>query len=147
VSALRSGNVASGEGIRDDVVHGIARRDNRVMALGVATVVVGTLIGRYVRGPTESATHLYLVILATSGYGKDWPYQAGEKVMDVLGKADLVGPGEWASAPGFIKALVKHPLMLCFMDELGDEISLVNSQNQNRFVSKIIGLLKKTYNA
>ena len=136
MSALRSGNVASGEGIRDDVVHGIARRDNRVMALGVATVVVGTLIGRYVRGPTESATHLYLVILAPSGYGKDWPYQAGEKVMDVLGKADLVGPGEWASAPGFIKALVKHPLMLCFMDELGDEISLVNSQNQNRFCVK-----------
>jgi len=58
-----------------------ARRPNRVMALGVATVVVGTVIGRYVRGPTESATHLYLIILAPSGYGKDWPYQAGERLL------------------------------------------------------------------
>jgi hypothetical protein len=35
-----------------------ARRPNRVMALGVALAVVGTLIGRRFEGPTGNATHL-----------------------------------------------------------------------------------------
>jgi hypothetical protein len=48
-----------------------AKRPNRVMALGVASVVVGTLIGHAVKGPTGSATHLYVIILAPTGYGKD----------------------------------------------------------------------------
>jgi hypothetical protein len=86
-------------------------------------------------------------MLAPSGYGKDWPLQAGEKLMDASGKSALVGPSEWASEPGFIKLLKRTPLMVCFVDELGDEISLVNSQGTNKFVSKILGLLKRGYNA
>src|SRR5262249_20585967 len=50
-----------------------ARRPNRVMALGVALAVVGTLIGRRVEGPTGCATHLYIFILAPTGWGKDHP--------------------------------------------------------------------------
>jgi hypothetical protein len=124
-----------------------ATRPNRVIALGVSVVTCGTIMGRYVCGPTESDTALYLIMLAPTGFGKDWPFQAGDRLFDRLGKIHLVGPGEWASAPGFIKALVKGPLMVCFMDELGDEIALVNAQGQNRWVSKIIGLLKKCYAA
>jgi hypothetical protein len=124
-----------------------ARRPNRIMALGVATVAVGTLIGRYVMGPTESATHLFLIILAPTGYGKDHPLQCGVKLMEALRRQDLLGPQEWASAPGFINRLERNPLMVCFMDELGDELRLVNSQSGNEFVRKIIGLLKKCYNA
>ena len=67
--------------------------------------------------------------------------------MDAVGAGDLLGPGEWASAPGFINRLNRNPLMACFMDELGDELSLVNNQNNNSFVTKIIGTLKKCYNA
>jgi hypothetical protein len=124
-----------------------ARRPNRVIALGVSVVTCGTIMGRFVRGPTESDTSLYLIMLAPTGFGKDWPYQAGDRLLDGLGKVHLIGPGEWASAPGFAKALIKTPLMVCFMDELGDEISLVNAQGQNRYVSKIVGLLKKCYGA
>ena len=124
-----------------------AKRPNRVMALGVASVVVGTLIGRHIEGPTGSATHLYLIILAPTGYGKDWPLQCGTKLMDAVGASDLLGPSEWASAPGFERRLARNPLMACFMDELGDELSLVNNHNSNAWVSKIIGTLKKCYNA
>jgi hypothetical protein len=48
--------------IVDWIVSG-ARRPNRVMALGVALGVVGTLIGRRVEGPTGCATHLYVFML------------------------------------------------------------------------------------
>jgi Protein of unknown function (DUF3987) len=137
-------------GLTGEIVEWIvrgAKRPNRMMALGVASVVIGTLIGRVVEGPTRSATHLFLIMLAPTGYGKDWPLQCGVKLMDAIGRSDLLGPQEWASAPGFIKRLKRNPLMVCFVDELGDELNLVNNQNGNEWVSKIIGLLKKCYNA
>jgi Protein of unknown function (DUF3987) len=137
-------------GLTGEIVEWIvrgAKRPNRMMALGVASVVIGTLIGRVVEGPTRSATHLFLIMLAPTGYGKDWPLQCGVKLMEALGRGDLLGPQEFASAPGFIKRLKRNPLMVCFVDELGDELNLVNNQNGNEWVSKIIGLLKKCYNA
>jgi hypothetical protein len=117
------------------------------MALGVSTVVVGTMCGRFIMGPTDSATHLFMIILAASGYGKDHPLQCGEKLMRLAGASHLVGPGEWASGPGWLRGLMRSPLMVCFMDELGDELSNVNNQKANAWVSKIIGELKKCYNA
>ena len=63
--------------------------------------------------------------------------------MEELGLSDLLGPGEWASSPGFWKRLRRNPIIVCFVDELGDELALVNNQGSNAFVSKIIGTLKK----
>jgi hypothetical protein len=49
-----------------DWIAATSRRPNRVLALGAAVSVVGTLIGRRVAGPTRSATHLYGVGVARS---------------------------------------------------------------------------------
>ena len=136
-------------GIVGDITEWIVRgatRPNRMMALGVGTVVVGTIIGRYVIGPTGSATHLYIVILAPSGYGKGWPFKAGRLLLREVNKL-LIGPGEWSSQVGFVEVLKRSPLIACFVDEIGDEISLLNSQGMNKFVSKTLGTLKKCYNA
>ena len=124
-----------------------AHRPNRMMALCAATVTVGTIIGRYVRGPTGSATHLYIIMLAPSGYGKDWPLIAGAKLLDAVGRPNLIGPSEWTSNVGLTQELEENPLMCCYVDEFGDEIATLNSQKQNPFVWKTLGLLKKTYNA
>src|SRR5262249_24211282 len=118
-----------------------------MMALGAATVVVGTLIGRYVIGPTGSATHLYIIMLAPSGYGKDWPLQAGEKFLKAVKKPMLIGPDSWSSEVGLQEVLKRSPLICCFVDELGDQLSLLTSQGTNKFVSNTLGLLKKCYNA
>jgi hypothetical protein len=131
--------------ITEWIVRG-ARRPNRMMALAVANVVVGTLIGRRIEGPTGSATHLYVILLAPTGYGKDRPLHAGAVLMDALGLSDLLGPHEWASAPGFEKLLKTKPLMICFVDELGDELSKVNKSG-NDWLKAVIGLFKKCYNA
>jgi hypothetical protein len=53
-----------------DWVTSTARRPNRILALGAAIVVIGTLIGRRVAGPTNSATHLYVVTVAPATAGK-----------------------------------------------------------------------------
>ena len=124
-----------------------ATRPNRMMALGVATTIVGTLIGRHVMGPTESATHLYLVMLAPTGYGKDWPLKAGQMLLRSVGKQALIGPDSWSSDVGFQLRLQEQPLLCCFVDELGDMIALLNSQDTNRFVSNTLSTLKRCYNA
>jgi hypothetical protein len=138
-------------GLVGDIVEWIAssaRRPNRMMALGVASVVVGTIIGRRIEGPTDSATHLYIILLAPTGYGKDHPLQCGSALMHAAGRCDLLGPGEWASAPGFVKRIKRNPLMVCFVDELGDELAKVSeSGGGGVWVTAITGLLKKCYNA
>jgi hypothetical protein len=136
-------------GLVGDLVEWIvagARRPNRMLALGVASVVIGTLIGRRIEGPTGSATHLFVILLAPTGYGKEHPLQAGPALMEAAGRLDLLGPQEWASAPGFINRLKRGPLMVCFVDELGDELSKINSGG-GVWLTAMIGLLKKCYNA
>jgi hypothetical protein len=118
-----------------------------MMALGVASTVVGTLIGRRFKGPTESATHLYVILLAPTGYGKDWPLRAGAALMDGVGAQDLLGPNEFASGPGLVKRLKRNPLMLCFIDELGDELAKIKIHSGNAWLRAVIGTLKKSYNA
>jgi hypothetical protein len=137
-------------GLVGDIVEWIVKgapRANRMMALGVAVTIVGTLIGRWIEGPGNCATHLYIIILGPSGFGKDWPLHCGEQLMIAVGAGELVGPGEFASSPGFLRHLSTNPLIICFIDELGDELSLINNQGGNDFVTKIVGTLKKCWNA
>jgi hypothetical protein len=124
-----------------------ARRPNRVMALGVALGVVATLIGRRVEGPTGCATHLYIFILAPTGWGKDYPLWCGNKLMIVVGAKSLLGPSEFVSGRGIIKYLKRNPLTLCIVDELGDVFQLINGQQDNPWVTDLIGHFKKLYNS
>jgi hypothetical protein len=68
-------------------------------------------------------------------------------VMEAVGAKALLGPQEFASAPGFLKSLAEQPLQLCLADELGDELLHINNQNGNTVVQKIFGELKKCYNS
>jgi hypothetical protein len=124
-----------------------ARRPNRVMALGVALGVVGTLIGRRVEGPTGNATHLYVFILAPTGWGKDYPLWCGNRLMIAVGAQPLLGPGEFVSGRGIIKYLKRNPLTLCIVDELGDVFQLINGQQDNPWVTDLMGHFKKLYNS
>src|SRR5262245_16670497 len=145
IEALTHGPGLVGQ-IVDWIVEG-ARRPNRVMALGVALVVVGTLMGRRFEGPTGCATHLYVFILAPTGWGKDHPLWCGNKLMIALGQERLIGPSEFVSGRGIIKYLKRNPLVLCIVDELGDVFQLINSQKDNAWVTDLIGHFKKLYNS
>src|SRR6516164_5783616 len=124
-----------------------ARRPNRVMALGVALAVVGTLMGRRFEGPTGNATHLYIFILAPTEWGKDHPLWCGNKLMIAVGAGGLLGPSEFVSGRGIVKYLKRNPLTLCIVDELGDTFQLINGQMDNPWVRDILGHFKKCYNS
>src|SRR5262249_34441687 len=113
-----------------DWIVSTAPRPNRMMALVVALGIVGTLIGRKVRGPTGTATHTYDAIIGITGMGKDHPLKCGQAIMKEVAP-DLLGPGEFASGPGFIKRLRRNPLMICFIDEFGDELDKIKNHGGN----------------
>ena len=89
-----------------DWITATSRRPNRVLALGAAVTVVGTLIGRRAAGPTRSATHLYAVGIAPTGSGKQhlldsiirlhgggqswWPHRAVEVLLPERGARPVV---------------------------------------------------------
>ena len=121
-------------------------RPNPMMSLGVSLVVVGTVIGRKIKGPQNCATHLYIIILAPSGFGKDDPLQCGRRLLTAFDE-DLLGVDEFVSSQGIWRFLRKHPLCCCFVDELGEQIALINDQKTNGFVGMVLSALKKCYNA
>jgi Protein of unknown function (DUF3987) len=121
-------------------------RPNPMMALGVALAVVGTVIGRRVKGPQDAATHLYMIMLAPTGFGKDDPLACGRRLLTALDES-LIGPDEFVSSQGLWRFLKEHPLCCCFVDELGDQIALINDQKGNGFVGMVFSTLKKCYNA
>jgi hypothetical protein len=124
-----------------------ARRPNRMMALAVALTVVGTICGRRVRGPTGSATHLYLVILGRTTLGKGHPMQSGPRLLRALGLGRLIGPSDFASGGGLERYLAEKPLMVMFIDELGDQLAKIKNQDGNVFVTDLKGILKRCWPA
>src|SRR5262249_8935229 len=111
---------------------------NRMMALGVGLAVVGGLISRRVLGPTNSMTHLFQVLLAPTGAGKQDPMQRGRDLIAAVVEEDaglILGDTTWQSAPGIEKMLEECPVRICFIDEVGDELVKINSNTGNAFVS------------
>ena len=137
-------------GVVGDIVDWIvatARRPNRVLALGAAVTVVGTLIGRRVAGPTRSATHLYVVPVGPTGAGKQHLVDAATALMRAAGAKSHIGPGEFISMPAVVNFILRKPLALCLQDEYGAFLRRITSKKASGFentVSKILRTLWAT---
>jgi hypothetical protein len=121
-----------------------ARRPNRVVALGVALTVTGTLIGRRVAGPTRSGTHLYAVAVGTTAHGKQHGINAANLLMHAAGASAHIGAGEYFSLPGVFNMLWEHPVSLCLQDEFGKFLQGVtdnNAKGWEKSVSRILRIL------
>lgn len=124
-----------------DWIVGGARRPSRALALGPAITLIGTLAGQVVKGPTNSATHLYAIGLAPSGAGKDFPLQAIKRILKASTLGGLIGPSEFISMPSVINFLQRQSLSLCAMDEIGAWLRRLNNKNASSYeqsVSKIM---------
>jgi hypothetical protein len=112
------------------------------MALIVAVSVIGTLVGRKVAGPSLSGTgtHLYALILATTGAGKDHYRKAAGKLLRAAGASHMVGADSFMSESAVYKFLERTPVSLCIQDEFGATLKKINisknSHEQN--VSKVL---------
>jgi hypothetical protein len=128
-----------------DWITATAKRPNRVLALGVAVTVIGTLIGRRVAGPTRSATHLYVLGLAPTGSGKQHPIDCLKVLMEGVKAADHLGPSEFISMPAVINFLQRKPLSVCAQDEFGAYLKRINGWKASGFEAGISKVLRELW--
>ncbi len=119
-----------------------SRRRQPELAIGAALALVGTLAGRQYQGPTESATHLYVLGLAPTGTGKDHALQQMARLLNAAKLSHHIGPSEFISMPAVVNFLMRKPLSLCAMDEFGSFMKRINGRNASGFESAISKVLR-----
>lgn len=128
-----------------DWICATARRPSRILALGAALTIVGTVAGRQFSGPTGSGTHLYVLLLARTGAGKDHPLQSIARLLQAASLGQHVGPSEYISMPAAIRHLTRSPLSVCPMDELGAFIQRINNRRASGFEAAISKVLRTAW--
>jgi hypothetical protein len=128
-----------------DWIEATAKRPNRTLALGAATSVLGTLMGRRVAGPTMSGTHLYTVALAPTGAGKDHNLRVIDPLLKAANAGHLVGPDEFMSQSAVVNLLQRAPLTLCAMDEIGAYLARIGHRKASPHEKSMTKILRTAW--
>jgi len=92
------------------------------------------LCGRKVRTVDDLRPNLYLLALAGSGSGKDFPRKVNTRVMFEIGHIHALGD-KFASGQGIQDALLRSPAMLFQNDEMDGVLRQINSDREAKMES------------
>lgn len=104
---------------------------NPVMAFCGAISLLSFLAGRKVRDSGDNRTNFYLLGLAHSSAGKDWPRKINTRIVHEVGLADGLGE-RFASGEGIQDALFQTPSMLFQTDEIDGMLQSINKAKDAR---------------
>jgi hypothetical protein len=104
---------------------------NKVMAFCGALSLLAVLAGRRVRDPGDNRTNLYLLGLAHSSAGKDFPRKLNMRVLQEVGMADCVGE-RFASGEGIQDSLFMTESMVFQTDEIDGLLQSINKARDAR---------------
>lgn len=104
---------------------------NPVMAFAGAISLLAFLTGRKVRDPGDNRTNLYLLGLAHSSAGKDWPRKINTRIAHAVGLSECLGE-RFASGEGIQDALFQTPGMLFQTDEIDGLLQSINKSKDAR---------------
>ncbi|MCC7409979.1 MAG: bifunctional DNA primase/polymerase [Phycisphaeraceae bacterium] len=113
---------------------------NPVMAFCGAVSLQAFLAGRRVRDPTDNRTNIYLLGLAHSASGKDWPRKVNVRIAHEIGLAEGLGD-RFASGEGIQDALYVKPSMLFQTDEIDGMLQSINKAKDARHEAILSTLL------
>lgn len=113
---------------------------NLVMAFCGALAFQAFLAGRKVRDVAGNRTNLYLLGLAHSATGKDWPRRINMRIAHQVGLAHGIAE-RFASGEGLQDALYTEPCMLFQTDEIDGLLRQVNGAQDARHESIVTQLL------
>ncbi|MGB7328728.1 MAG: DUF3987 domain-containing protein, partial [Rubripirellula sp.] len=113
---------------------------NPTLAFAGAIALLATLAGRKVRDPGDNRTNLYLLGLAHSAAGKDWPRKLNVQILHQVGLADCIGE-RFASGEGIQDALHLTPSMLFQTDEVDGMLQSIKKSNDARYENVLSTLL------
>lgn len=103
---------------------------NRTLAFAGALALQALLASRKVRTEGDIRPNLYLLALAASGSGKDWPRKIAKEILARAGYRDAVGD-KFASGEGIEDALLRSPAKLYLVDEVDQLLSTMASKKQD----------------
>ena len=118
---------------------------NTVMAFCGAISLQAFLAGRKVRDPGDNRTNLYLLGLAHSAAGKDWPRKVNTRIVHHVGMSGCLGD-RFASGEGIQDALFMNPCMVFQTDEIDGMLQSINKAKDARH-ENIMGTLLTMYSS
>jgi hypothetical protein len=118
---------------------------NTVMAFCGALALQAFLAGRKVRDPGDNRTNIYLLGLAHSAAGKDWPRKVNTRIVHQIGLEECLGE-RFASGEGVQDALFINPCMLFQTDEIDGMLQTINKARDARH-ENVMGTLLTMYSA
>ena len=118
---------------------------NVPLAFCGALALQAMLAGRKVRDPADNRTNLYVLALAYSSVGKDWPRKLNTAILHRVGLVDALGE-KFASGEGIQDSLLRTPTMLFQTDEIDGLLQSINKSQDARH-ENILGTLLTMYSA
>jgi hypothetical protein len=116
---------------------------NQVMAFCGAVALQSFLAARKVRDPGDNRTNLYLLGLAYSSAGKDWPRRINTSLLHEIGLGHCCGD-KFASGEGLQDALFLNPAMLFQTDEIDTMLQSISKSKDARYET-LMGTLLTMY--
>jgi hypothetical protein len=116
---------------------------NQVMAFCGAVALQSFLAARKVRDPGDNRTNLYLLGLAYSSAGKDWPRRINTSLLHEIGLGHCSGD-KFASGEGLQDALFLNPAMLFQTDEIDTMLQSISKSRDARY-ENLMGTLLTMY--
>lgn len=113
---------------------------NRPLAFVGALAMQSLIAARRVRDAMNCRTNLYLLALAHSGSGKDWPRKVNVRLAYLSGILDSIGD-RFASGEGLEDALAANPAMLFQTDEIDAMLQTIGKAKDGRGESIMASLL------
>lgn len=118
---------------------------NVPLAFCGALALQAVLAGRKVRDQADNRSNLYILALAYSSVGKDWPRKVNTHIMHRVGMVNALGE-KFASGEGIQDALFLTPAMLFQTDEIDGLLQSINKARDARH-ENIMGTLLTMYSA
>ncbi len=118
---------------------------NEALAFCGAVALQAVLAGRKVRDQADNRTNLYLLALAFSSVGKDWPRKVNTHILHRVGLVHALGE-KFASGEGIQDALFLTPALLFQTDEIDGLLQSINKARDSRH-ENIMGTLLTMYSA
>jgi hypothetical protein len=114
-----------------DFVLGSAPYPNVGLAFCGAIALQSYLCGRKVQTSTDLRPNIYLLALASSGTGKDFPRKVNSRVLFEIGHIAALGD-KFASGQGIQDALLRSPAMLFQNDEMDGVLRQINFDREGK---------------
>jgi hypothetical protein len=115
----------------------------RALAFCGALALQALLAGRKVRDEADNRTNLYVLGLANSGAGKDYPRKVNQRILLQVGMAESIGD-TFASGEGIEDRLFVQPAVLFQTDEIDGLMTKINLGRDARHEG-IMNVLLKMY--